>query len=258
MAEAFGALLKEWRSRRRLSQLDLGLAADVSARHISFLETGRARPSQPMVLRLSETLEVPRANRNALLHAAGFAQVYQARDLADEEMSEVSDAMAWMLDRHDPYPAIALDRHWRVVRVNACSQALLEPMGIGRGDSLLETFMTEGPFTAALENRDEIARHLVIRLRTESAHLGGDAVLDNAAEQLAGTLKDEVSATESQMPAIIPARYRVGDVTLSMFSTIAHFGSTEDIVLAEMKIELMFPADEFTRQALIARAGHEA
>ncbi len=254
MSESFGALLKEWRSRRRLSQLDLALAANVSARHISFLETGRARPSQPMVLRLSESLDVPRSNRNALLTAAGFAQAYVARRLDERQMSEVNAAMAWMLDRHDPFPAVAFDRHWRVVRVNACSAALLQPMGVGEGDSLLEAFLAEGPFAAALENRDEIARHMVSRLRTESAHLGGDNVLDEAADRLAASVGDDLPVAETPLPAIIPARYRLGDVTLSMFSTIAQFGSTEDIVLSEMKIELMFPADEFTRQALLARA----
>ncbi len=256
MAEAFGAMLREWRSRRRMSQLDLALAADVSARHISFLETGRAQPSQPMVLRLSESLGVPRANRNALLTAAGFAQAYKARSLDATDMSDVSAAMTWMLDRHDPFPGIAFDRHWRVLRMNACSTALLEPMGIVVGDSLLDAFFSGGPFVAALENRDEIARHMVSRLRTESAHHGGDDVLDTAADRLAAMLGDETPVAESSMPAIVPARYRIGDVTLSLFSTIAQFGSTEDIVLAEMKIELMFPADAFTRQALKARADH--
>ncbi|MDJ0712353.1 MAG: helix-turn-helix transcriptional regulator [Woeseiaceae bacterium] len=258
MAEAFGSLLKEWRSRRRMSQLDLALVSDVSARHISFLETGRAQPSQPMVLRLSESLEVPRANRNALLNAAGFAQAYKARSLDEDEMSVVSSAMAWMLERHDPFPAIAFDRHWRVLRMNQCSEALLEPMRIRVGDSLLEAFLSGGPFVAALDNREEIARHMVSRLRTESAHLGGDTVLDDAAERLTAMLGSEAPVGESHMPAIIPARYKVGDMTLSLFSTIAQFGSTEDIVLAEMKIELMFPADEITRQALLARAGHAA
>ena len=254
MAEAFGTLLKEWRSRRRMSQLELALASNVSARHISFLETGRAKPSQPMVLRLSESLEVPRSNRNALLTAAGFAQAYKARSLDEAEMSNVSAAMAWMLDRHDPFPAIALDRHWHIVRMNACSTALLEPMGIGEGDSLLEAFLSGGPFDAALENSDEIARHMVSRLRTESAHLGGDSVLEAAADRLAAMAGENPPVHDSRMPAVISARYRIGDTTLSLFSTIAQFGSTEDIVLAEMKIELMFPADEFTRQVLLARA----
>lgn len=252
MAQSFGTLLKEWRSRRRLSQLELGLAADVSARHISFLETGRAHPSQPMVLKLSQTLKVPRSNRNALLTAAGFSKAYAARRLDEPEMAEVSQAMEWMLERHDPYPAIALDRHWRLVRANNCANALLEPLGVGANDSLLEAFLADGPFAQSLTNRDEVARHMVSRLRTESAHFGGDPVLDNAAARLAESLTDNEPVVESPLPAIVPARFRLGDLGLSLFSTIAQFGSTEDIVLAEMKIELMFPADETTRRALIA------
>ena len=193
-------------------------------------------------------------NRNAMLTAAGFAHAYAARSPDAAEMSDVNSAMAWMLDRHDPYPAVAFDRHWRIVRTNRCSAALLGPFGVDVGDSLLDALLEGGAFAAALENRDEIAQHMVSRLRTESAHLGGDPVLDSALERLAKAHGRDTNAAGSPLPAIIPARYRVNDVTLSLFSTIAQFGLTEDIVLAELKIELMFPADEITRQMLIARA----
>lgn len=255
MAESFGALLKTWRGQRRMSQLDLGLAANVSARHISFLETGRARPSRAMVLALSETLGVPRARRNALLMAAGFAQAYAARSLEAEEMEPVRAAMDWMLERHAPFPALAFDRHWRIVRMNPVSAALLASMQLGEGDSLLDAFIAGGPFAEALENRDEIARHMVTRLRTESAHLGGDAILDAAAAKLVETLGDDVEPAAGTLPAVIPARYRSNGVVLSFFSTISQFGSTEDIALADLKIELMFPADEFTRGALLSQFG---
>jgi transcriptional regulator with XRE-family HTH domain len=250
MAEAFGALLKTWRGQRRMSQLDLGIAANVSARHISFLETGRARPSRAMVLALSETLEVPRAKRNTLLAAAGFAQAYAARGLNDEEMAPVRAAMDWTLERHAPYPALALDRHWHLVKLNGVSRALLEPMGLGVGDSLLDALVDGGPFAHALENRNEVARHLITRLRTESLHAGGDAVLDAAARHLGATLPVEAELPVGELPAVIPARYRVNGMTLSLFSTISQFGSTEDIALADLKIELMFPADDVTREAL--------
>ena len=256
MPEAFGQLLRNWRGQRRMSQLDLGLAANVSARHISFLETGRARPSQSMVLQLSESLDVPRAVRNVFLTAAGFAQAYKARDLEQEEMAFVRQAMDWTLGQHDPYPAVAFDRHWHLLRMNRCATALLEAMNLNIGDSLLDAFVAGGPFADALENRDEVARHMVSRLRTESSHLGGDKILDEAADHLAASLGDAESPGTSSMPAIIPARYRSKGVVLSFFSTIAQFGSTEDIALADVKIELMFPADNFTREALIAQFSH--
>jgi transcriptional regulator with XRE-family HTH domain len=247
-------MLKNWRGQRRMSQLDLGLAANVSARHISFLETGRARPSKSMVLQLSESLEVPRATRNVLLDAAGFSKAYEARDLEQEEMAFVREAMDWTLSRHDPYPAIAFDRHWRLLRMNACATVLLNAMGLGVGDSLLEAFIMGGPFAEALDNKDEIARHMVSRLRTESSHLGGDRVLDDAAKRITATLGNTGSPKHDSLPAIIPARYRSNGVLLSFFSTISQFGSTEDIALADVKIELMFPADDFTRNALVSRS----
>lgn len=256
MAENFGTLLKSWRSRRRMSQLDLGLAADVSPRHISFLETGRARPSRQMVLQLSESLEVPRESRNTLLTAAGFARAYRARSLDDAGMSEMRAAIEWMLGRHDPFPAIAFDRHWRLVRTNECATALLEPLGLGEGASLLEAFISGGPFTQALENREEVARLMVSRLRTESAHLGGDPVLADAADRIAATLADG-APRPGTMPAVIPARYNVNGMTLSLLSTVAQFGTTEDIILADLRIELMFPADDRTRAALLDRASEE-
>ncbi len=252
MPDTFGSLIRDWRGQRRMSQLDLALSADVSARHISFLETGRARPSRAMVQLLAESLDMPRATRNVLLNAAGFAQSYVARDLEDDEMAAVREAIDWTLTRHCPYPAIAFDRHWRLLRTNAVSEALLAPMNLEVGDSMLEAFVSGGPFAMALENRDEVARHMIVRLRTESAHLGGDEVLDAAAAMLAAHVGAAEMPDAEPMPAVIPARFRAGDSVLSLFSTIAQFGSTEDIALADTKIELMFPADEATRQALVS------
>ena len=255
MSESFGVMLKNWRGQRRLSQLELGLAANVSARHISFLETGRARPSRTMVLALSETLEVPRTKRNALLNAAGFAQAYSARSLDAEEMTYVRAAMDWTLERHAPFPALAFDRHWHIVRANPVAAAMLDPMGLHQGDSLLDALLSDGPFIEALDNRDEVTRHLITRLKTEIAHLGGDDVLERAAAALSATLPDDGEPTPDALPAVIPARYRMDGVVLSLFSTISQFGSTEDITLADLKIEMMFPADAATRQILISQFG---
>ncbi len=249
MSDSFGTLLKSWRGQRRLSQLGLSLAANVSARHISFLETGRAQPSKSMVLALAESLEVPRATRNVLLQSAGFSRAYVQRDLADAEMAYVRAAMDWMLERHNPFPGIAIDRHWTLIRVNTCAAALMEPMGLEVGDSLLDALL-EGPFAEALENREEIRRHMLARLRTEISHLGGDVVLEAAAAKLAALLPAESPPAAMSMPAVLAARYRLNGVTLAFFSTISAFGSTEDIALADIRIELMFPADEATRAVL--------
>ena len=254
MSEPFGALLRSWRGQRRMSQLELGLAANVSARHISFLETGRAKPSKTMVLILSETLKVPRAIRNTLLNAAGFAKAYKARDLGEDEMAYVRAAMDWTLERHRPFPAIAFDRHWRLVRSNDTAAALLEPMNLRDGDSLLDAFASGGLATA-IDNWEEVARHMIARLRTESAHLGGDPILDAGADRLAAQVGHDKAHYDGTMPAVVAANYNAGGTILSFFSTISQFGSAEDIALADLKIELMFPADDFTREALVAQFG---
>ena len=256
MDTTFGAVLKEWRGKRRMSQLDLGLTANVSARHISFLETGRARPSRPMVASLCEALEVPRAARNAVLNAAGFAPAYRRRPLDDAEMAHVRSAVDWMLDRHVPYPAMALDRHWRVVKANGPMRAMLAALGLGEGDSLLDAMLDAGRMQQAIENWEEVARHLIARLRTESAHLGGDAELDRAVASLVATIGPTATAAPDQaLSAVIPTRYRAGDACiLSFISTMAQFGTAEDIALSELRIEMMFPADAATLAALHARA----
>ena len=251
MEQTFGTLLKGWRNERRMSQLDLGLAANVSARHVSFIETGRARPSRSMVLQLSETLQVPRPERNALLNAAGFAAAYEKRDLDAAEMAHVRAAVDWTLSRHDPFPAIALDRHWSVVAANQCGSMLLAGVGLDIGDSLLDAITRSDDMKAAIVNWPEVAHHTMVRLRTESAHLGGDPVLDKAASKLS----EEIGGAPhngAKLPAVVPATYRANGMNLSFFSTIAQFGTAEDIALADLKIELMFPADDATRDVLLA------
>mgnify|MGYP001829145186 CR=1 FL=1 len=252
MQNSFGEALRLWRGQRRMSQLDLGLTANVSARHISFLETGRARPSQSMAMQLCETLEVPHSARNAFLGAAGFAPAYRRRELNDDDMAHVRAAVDWMLTRHDPFPAFALDKHWRVVKANSSATLLLSGIGLGEGDSLLNAMLDPELMSAALENWQEVAQHMTVRLRTESAHLGGDAVLDKAVEQLTRMTGAGSHGVTGMLPAVIPARYRAGAGTLSFFSTLAQFGTPEDIAVAELKIEMMFPADDATRDALLA------
>ncbi|MEM9443232.1 MAG: helix-turn-helix transcriptional regulator [Pseudomonadota bacterium] len=257
MDNAFGTLLKSWRDQRHMSQLDLGLTANVSARHISFLETGRSKPSRSMVLMLGDVLDVPRASRNALLNAAGFAPAYESRDWRADDMASVRDAVDWTMQRHDPYPAFVIDRHWVLIKANRSASALLGGLDIVEGRSLLD-FMTNADITKALfENWHEVMHHMLARLRTESLHLGGDAILDAAAEKLTLALGGQISAPTGTLAAVIPARYRAGDITLSLFSTIAQFGTAEDIALADLKIEMLFPADQATRDILRAMFGDD-
>lgn len=248
-----GTHLKTWRHRRGMSQLRLALEANVSARHIAFIETGRANPTRAMVLRLSEALSVPRPERNTLLEAAGYSAAYTTRRLDADEMSSIRAAVAWTLDRHDPYPAFALDRHWRLVKLNRSAACLLAAMGVREGDSLLDALLATDGLRQAIENWPDVGQHMLARLRTESRHVGGDAVLDAAADRLARDI-DMRHAPTGILPAVVTTRLRTPAGPLALFSTIAQFGTAEDIALAEYKIELLFPADDATRQALAAMA----
>lgn len=180
----FGSALKEWRAKRRLSQLELGLTANVSARHIAFLETGRSRPSRSMVLQLGEALDVPRAERNRMLDSAGFRPAWTARAQDNADMEPVRRAIARIIERHDPYPAFVIDRHWTIVTANRSGTMVLAAFGIGAGGSMLEAMLEPGRAAAMIENWPEVAAHMIARLRTESAHFGGDPVLDKAAADL--------------------------------------------------------------------------
>jgi transcriptional regulator with XRE-family HTH domain len=251
MEVAFGSALKEWRGKRRMSQIDLGLTANVSARHVAFLETGRSRPSRSMVLQLAEALNVPRPARNVMLNAAGFAAAYRARTLDEDAMRDVRAAVDWTISRHEPYPAIVLDRHWGLVAVNAMAAKMTAMIGLSVGDSLLAAMADQDKLPAVIDNWPEVGRHMLQRLRTESAYFGGDPVLDAAAKQLASEPEVSNFHHEGPLPATVPTRYRMAGKILSFISTIAQFGTAEDIALADLKIELMFPADEETRLFLI-------
>jgi len=252
MNTTFGPALKEWRNRRRVSQLDLGSLAGVSARHISFLETGRSKPSREMVHHLSEFLEVPLSERNALLNAAGFADAYSRRDLSGNEMAQVRAAIDWTLERHDPFPALALDRHWNVVRANNSARIMIGALGLSEGDSMLSAITDAKRMEAAVVNWDEVARHLIVRLRTESTYVGGDPVLESAADRMVEQQRTRWPVGSGSLEAVVPIQFKARDMILSLFSTIAQFGTAEDIALADLRIEMYFPADEETRQTLMA------
>jgi MmyB-like transcription regulator ligand binding domain len=218
----------------------------VSARHVAFLETGRSRPSREMVLMLGEALGMPRGERNRLLDSAGFAAIWKRRPLDSEEMKPVSRAIGHMMRRHEPYPAFAFDRHWVIKGANRTGTLLLSALGVGEGGSLIDALLIPGRAAGMIDNWPEVAAHLLARLKTESLHAGGDAVLDEAAARLADDPALARSQHHADMPPVIPARYRLGGEVFSVFSTIAQFGTAEDIALADLRIELFFPADDAT------------
>ena len=253
MDQNFGTVLKEWRQIRRMSQLDLASEAGVSARHLSFLETGRSQASRGMALRLSEVLQMPLSESNRLLTAGGLAPAYGQRAAADAELAPLETAMRWTLDNHAPYPAMALDRHWVLVALNKPAQMFLGPMGLGEGDSLIEAMLDRADLRAAIENIEEVDYQLLSRLRVELAHLGKDPVLSDLVARLSARVEGYVPPAQS--PVIMATRYRMGDMVLSLFSTISQFGGVGEIAYADIKIEQLFPADAATREILVAMAG---
>lgn len=241
----FPQTLKTWRKARRLSQLNLALEADVSARHISFLETGRARPSRDMITRLGDALHLPLSTRNQMLTHAGFAPRYASREWNADEMAPIRAALDHMLQSHAPYPAFAVDRLWKVIQLNAPASKLFGLLGIAEGSNMLE-IVTSPKLPQFVENWSEVAHHSAQRLRTESAAQGGVPELDATANELAKV----APPTEPTTGPVIPTIYRAGDLRLSLFSTIAQFGTAEDVTLDDLKIELFFPADDSTKTAL--------
>jgi transcriptional regulator with XRE-family HTH domain len=243
----FSETLKSWRNMRRLSQLELAVEAEVSARHISFLETGRAQPSREMVGRLCEALQLPLTNHNQLLKLAGFAPRYIKRDWQTEEMAPVREAIAHMLNAHAPYPAIGIDRLWTIVEMNRPAQTLFGMIGVTIGTSLID-LITADRLQPFVENWSEVAQHSAQRLRTESAAHGGIPELDRVATKLSEVPHDH----KQMLKPVIPTVFRVGDIRLSLFSTIAQFGTPEDLALDELKLEMFFPADADTKDTLEA------
>ncbi len=243
-----GAHLREWRQRRHLSQLDLAVEAEVSARHLSFVETGRAAPSREMVLKLAERLEVPLRERNVLLVAAGFAPAFQQRPLDDPALKPARAAIDLVLRAHEPNPALAVDRHWNLVSANRMLVPLLEgvPEGLLRPplNVLRLSFHPEG-LAARTVNLAEWCGHLLERL-----HRQCEATADSELIRLYHELKSfpipARSAPPSSEDVAIPFKMRLDGEILSFFSTTMVFGTPVDITLSELALETFFPADDLT------------
>lgn len=256
-----GSMLREWRQRRRLSQLELSLRAEISTRHLSFLETGRSVPSRDMVLQLADRLELPLRERNRMLLAAGYAPVYTETPLEAPAMNAVRAAVRQILTGHEPYPAVVVDRYWNIVDLNASlgiltdrvSPALLAPP---EANVLRASLHPEG-LAPHIVNLGEWRSHLLGRLHRQVA-FSGDARLAELERELRGYPCDQVEP-EVEVPGpgelVVPLRMRTEQGELTFFSTVATFGTPLDITLAELCIESFFPADEFTAETLRRFAG---
>jgi len=255
-----GGMLRSWRQRRRLSQLDLANEAAVSARHLSFVENGRSKPSRELVLHLAEHLEVPLRERNTLLLAAGYAPSYARTPLEDEAMTPVREALDQVLAGHEPFPAVVVDRHWDLVSAN---RPLMELMSTGIAPHLLEepvnamrvTLHPEG-LAPRILNFPEYAAHLVDRLRREALSYADERLLALHDELCSYPgVAGSASPADTAGQVFVPMVLRTGEGVLTFFSMLSTFGTARDITLEELAVESFFPADEATEELSRTLAG---
>ncbi|HEX4377783.1 MAG TPA: helix-turn-helix transcriptional regulator [Steroidobacteraceae bacterium] len=248
-----GHLVREWRQHRRLSQLDLATHAEISARHLSFVESGRAKPSREMVLRLANHLDIPLRERNALLLAAGFAPAYAARPMEDASMTAASRLIEQLLRGFEPYPALTVDRHWQLLSSNQATMRLIDgvaPQLLQPPVNVLRLSLHPNGLAPRLRNLPEWRAHLLHRLQ-QQIEATQDPKLVALRSELESLPAPGGAVVEVQPTAIaVPMRLEVRGQILSMISTTTVFGSPVDITLSELALEAFVPADDQTAQAL--------
>jgi transcriptional regulator with XRE-family HTH domain len=255
-ARSIGPMLKRWREHRRLSQLELSLRASVSARHLSFVETGRSNPSRDMILHLAHELDVPLRDRNVLLLAGGFAPTFSETPLEASRMAAVDSAVRHVLAGHEPNPAVVVDRHWNLVAGNdavGVFTSVVAPHLLAPPANVLRASLHPEGMAPHIVNLGEWRGHLLHRLRRQ-AELSADAVLLELHEELNDyPCKDpEPTPDPTGEEAIgIRLRFRHGGTELAFFTVVTVFGTPLDITVAELAIESFFPADAATASALL-------
>jgi len=255
LTAGFGAALQHYRSARRMSQLELALACDVSAKHVSFLESGRAQPSRDMVARLGAGLLLPLSARNKLLQAAGFAPVFPSSPLNSVAVEPFRAILNEMIAKHAPNPAMVVDRHWTVQETNASARALLGALQADGVEANIVRLLTSGAHVAkVVANLPEVLAELMSRVQLEALEAGDDEEF----RELIGLLERAIAryprAAASTGQPILPLVVNHGDRQLRFLTAIAHFASSEDANIRDLRLELLFPADAQTRAAVAAWA----
>jgi len=254
--QPFGEHLRHWRQHRRLSQLDLAQEAEISTRHLSFVETGRSVPSREMVLRLAQRLDIPLRERNALLVAAGYAPMYRERPLDDPALSAARQAVELILRCHEPYPALAVDRHWNLLAGNAMLPHLMagaDPELLRGQVNVLRLSLHPRGLAPKIVNLGQWRHHLFERLR-QQIHATGDSVLVALLEELrAYPVPDGANDTHlagELLGVAMPFQFQTPYGVLNFISTTTVFGTPVDVTLQELAMETFFPADALTSDVL--------
>jgi transcriptional regulator with XRE-family HTH domain len=251
-AQTVGGLLKAWRERRRKCQLDLALDAEISTRHLSFVETGRAKPSREMILLLAEQLDIPLRERNKILVVAGYAPCFSERSLDDSALSAARQAIELILKGHEPFPALAVDRHWNLVLANRTVPLLLdgiEPEILQPPLNVLRLSLHPRGLAPRIVNLSQWRNHILSRLKRqadETADTGLEKLLDEL-KALSRGGKSEGHEIDDDGPLVVPLKLESKWGVLSFISTTTIFGTPMDVTVAELALETFFPADDFTK-----------
>lgn len=257
----FGDLMRSWRERRHLSQLDLAIEAEVSQKHLSFIESGRSAPSREMVLRLSDYLDVPLRDRNDMLMAAGFAPVFRARPLTDPALSHARDSIDRLLKAHEPYPALAFDRRWNLISRNEPIAALLSmvaPHLLTPPVNILRTTLHPEGLAPRIVNLAQWRRHLLDQLKRQIRRTH-DAFLEDLLRELSVYPVRATSGSEGALDFVstddvaLPIRLATPDGVLSLLTTVTVFGTAFEITLSEVTLETFYPADASTAALLLSK-----
>lgn len=252
-----GTLLRDWRQRRHMSQLDLAVEAEISTKHLSFVETGRSAPSREMLLHLAELLEVPLRERNGLLLAAGYAPVYPERPLDDPALAAARRAVDLVLAGHEPYPAVTVDRHWTMVAANRPAQAMLAGVDawlLTPPVNVLRAVLHPKGLAPAILNLAEIRAHLLARLKRQIGATADPILTELLLELSALPAPNEEPPTHDYAGVVVPLRMQTPAGVLSLFGTVTVFGAPMDVTLSELALEAFYPADSATAEILRALA----
>ncbi len=250
-----GDYLRIWRQRRGMSQLELALDAEISQRHLSFVENGKSRPSREMVLRLTERLDIPLRERNAILLAAGFAPCFGEHSLDDPAMANARDAIEMILKGHEPFPALAVDRHWNLIMANDALAPLLADVKdqtlLAAPVNVLRLSLHPRGLAPRIANLTEWRNHLVDRLRRQIAATRDDVLANLMRELAAYPIGEGPPAASTDFGGVlVPLKLKTPAGILSFLSTTTMFGTPRDVLLSEIAIEAFFPADAATRSIL--------
>ena len=256
---AFGLCMKMWRRQRGMSQLELAVRADLSQRHVSFIETGRSRPREDVVLRVAEALEVPIRDRNILLETAGLAHSYPEVLLSDDVCAPFSSAIRMILESHEPYPVYVINRWWELIDANAAGRRIVPQTGDGP-TNLVDAILGPGPMREMIDNFSAVGWAFLRRMRREAVNSGPDERLQELLKRAEAYMKDVPADVEGAGADLaVCAHFRIGDQLIKTVSMEARFGTAREVTLDELRVELVFPRDEaaeaFFRQS--AQAAHE-